>query len=162
MNVLIHIIKRLELYKALGEKTFEQLSEADFHYRAGEEDNSIAIIVQHLYGNMMSRFTNLLTEDGEKSWRKRDEEFEPMEMTKQDLLDCWATCWSLVLSETGKLSEADLEREITIRGEKLNVFDALLRQLAHSAYHVGQIVYIGKMLKEGTWKTLSLPKRKKE
>jgi hypothetical protein len=131
MNFIAATTKRLQYYKSLGDKTFEQLDEKDFHYRPNEECNSIAIIIQHMYGNMMSRFTNFLTEDGEKPWRKRDAEFEPMELTKQDLLDCWDTGWSTVLHTISNLSEEDLEKEITIRSEKLFVYDAILRQLAH-------------------------------
>lgn len=161
MNYIAATTKRLQYYKSLGDKTFEQLDEKDFHYRPNEESNSIAIIIQHMYGNMMSRFTNFLTEDGEKPWRKRDVEFEPMELTKQDLLDCWNTGWSTVLHTIGNLSEEDLEKEITIRSEKLFVYDAILRQLAHYPYHIGQIIYIAKMLKDTAWKNLSMPKPKK-
>ena len=161
MNYIAATTKRLQYYKSLGDKTFEQLDEKDFHYRPNEESNSIAIIIQHMYGNMMSRFTNFLTEDGEKPWRKRDAEFEPMELTKQDLLDCWNTGWSTVLHTIGNLSEEDLEKEITIRSEKLFVYDAILRQLAHYPYHIGQIIYIAKMLKDTEWKNLSMPKPKK-
>ena len=158
MNFKAAALKRMLYYKSLGDKTFEQLGENDFYYRPNEESNSIAIIIQHLYGNMMSRFTNFLTEDGEKPWRKRDAEFEPMELTKQDLVDCWNTGWSTVENAISSLSETDLEKEITIRSEKLFVFDAILRQLAHYPYHIGQIIYIGKIIKDSEWKNLSMPK----
>jgi len=151
--------KRLRYYKALGDKTFEQLSEAEMHYRASEESNSIAIIIQHLYGNMMSRFTSFLTEDGEKDWRKRDAEFEPTEFTKRDLLDFWNTGWAMLLNTIAALQPQDLLKQITIREEPLFVYDAVLRQLAHYPYHVGQIVFIGKMLKDTAWVNLSMPKK---
>jgi hypothetical protein len=152
------ILKRFESYKSLGDKTLEQLSEEDLKYQPNDGSNSVAIIIQHLYGNMMSRFTNFLTEDGEKSWRKRDAEFEPMELSKHDIIDCWETGWSTVLHAIRSLNEEDLMKEITIRSEKLLVFDALLRQLGHYPYHVGQMIYIGKMLKGKEWKSLSIPK----
>ena len=152
-------IKRLRYYKDLGDKSFEQLTEADMHLRPSAESNSIAIIVQHLYGNMMSRFTNFLTEDGEKPWRKRDAEFESMELTKQDLIDCWNTGWATVINTIEALKPEDLMKEITIRSEPLFVFDALLRQLAHYPYHIGQIVFIAKMIKDKDWKNLSMPKK---
>ena len=162
MNFIEDSLKRMLYYKSLADKTFEQLNENDFYYRPNEESNSIAIIIQHMYGNMMSRFTNFLTEDGEKSWRKRDAEFEPMELTKQDLLDCWNTGWHTVSTAIKSLTENDLDREITIRGEKLFAYDAILRQLAHYPYHVGQIVFIGKILKGEEWKSLSIPKGKSD
>jgi hypothetical protein len=158
MKLIEDILKRLVYYKSLGDKTFEQLEENDFFYRPSPESNSIAIIIQHMYGNMMSRFSNFLTEDGEKPWRNRDAEFEANEFTRQDLQDCWQTGWSLVQSVISNLSHEDLDKEITIRGEKLFVYDALLRQLAHYPYHVGQIVLIGKMIKDTAWQNLSVPK----
>ncbi len=151
-------IKRLRYYKNLGDKSFEQLTETEMHFRPTAESNSIAIIIQHLYGNMMSRFTNFLTEDGEKQWRKRNAEFEPMELTKQDLTDCWNTGWAMVINTIEALQTEDLMNEITIRSEPLFVFDAILRQLAHYPYHVGQIVFIAKMAKDKDWKNLSMPK----
>ncbi len=158
MNFTEDALKRMFYYKSLGDKTFEQLEEKDFFYKPNDESNSIAIIIQHLYGNMMSRFTNFLTEDGEKAWRKRDAEFEPMNFSKQDLLDCWNTGWYTVTTAIKSLKEEDLEKEITIRSERLFVYDAILRQLAHYPYHVGQIVFIGKLIKNEGWKNLSVPK----
>lgn len=152
-------IKRLRYYKDLGDKSFEQLTETEMHFKPSAESNSIAIIVQHLYGNMMSRFTNFLTEDGEKPWRKRDAEFEPMELTKQDLIDCWNTGWATAINTIEALKPEDLMKKITIRSEPLFVFDAILRQLAHYPYHVGQIVFIAKMIKDKDWKNLSMPKK---
>jgi hypothetical protein len=152
------IIARFNYYKNLADKTFVQLSESDMRWRPSEDSNSIAIIMQHLYGNMMSRFTNFLTEDGEKVWRKRDAEFEPMAVSKQDLLDFWETGWSHVLSTISSLTDEQLLQDVTIRTEKLKAYDALLRQLAHYSYHVGQIVMIGKMIKGSEFVSLSIPK----
>lgn len=152
------IVARFNYYKKLADKTFEQLNESDMRWRPSADSNSIAIIIQHMYGNMMSRFTNFLTEDGEKAWRKRDAEFEPMEVSKQDLLDFWETGWSHVLSTIASLTDEQLLQDVTIRTEKLKAYDAVLRQLAHYSYHVGQIVVIGKMIKNSEFLSLSIPK----
>lgn len=152
------ISTRFSYYKKLADKTFEQLSEEEMRFRPSPDSNSIAIIIQHMYGNMMSRFTNFLTEDGEKPWRKRDAEFEAMDVSKQDLIDFWETGWSHVLATIASLTEEQLMQDITIRSEKLRAYDALLRQLAHYSYHVGQIVTIGKMIRDTDWKSLSIPK----
>ncbi len=151
-------IKRFSYYKELGDKTFEQLEEKDFFFQPNEASNSIAIIIQHLYGNMLSRWTNFLTEDGEKDWRKRDAEFEPMECNKADLVSFWNDGWKCLLDTLQSLQPDDLEKTIYIRTEPLKVYDAILRQLAHYPYHVGQIVYIGRMVKDNEWKSLSVPK----
>ncbi len=156
------IIKRFTTYKELGDKTFEQLDDQDFFFLPSSESNSIAIIIQHMYGNLMSRFTNFLTEDGEKEWRNRDAEFELMKTTRQDLLSFWEAGWKQVFNALKNLKEEDLVKTIFIRSEPLLVFDALLRQLAHYPYHVGQIVYIGKLLKNEKWKSLSIPKNESE
>jgi hypothetical protein len=152
------VIARLKYYKALGDKTFNQLTDEELQWKASPESNSIAIIVQHMYGNMMSRFTNFLTEDGEKPWRKRDAEFEAMEVTKQDLVDFWETGWSMVFNTISNLTDEQLNQQVTIRGEKLAAYDAILRQVAHYSYHIGQIVVIGKMIKDAGWQNLSVSK----
>ena len=153
-------IKRLEYYKSLGDKTFDQLSEKDFHFQPSPESNSIAIIIQHMYGNMLSRWTNFLTEDGEKQWRKRDAEFEPTEITKQDLMSFWNEGWICVFNALNGLQPDDLLETIYIRSEPLLVYDAILRQMAHYPYHVGQIIYIAKILKDAEWRSLSIPKKR--
>ena len=151
-------IKRLKYYKDLGDKTFDQLEEKDFFYRPNEESNSIAIIVQHMHGNMLSRFTNFLTEDGEKAWRQRDAEFETSDITKEEVVSSWNAGWNCVFNALESLKPGDLTKTIYIRTEPLLVYDAILRQLAHYPHHIGQILYIGKMLKGKDWKTLSIPK----
>jgi hypothetical protein len=155
-------IKRSLYYKELGDKTFDQLNEIDFHYQPVEENNSISIIIQHVAGNMKSRFTNFLTEDGEKEWRMRDAEFEEKNLTKVQLLEIWDEGWNCFLDAVKSLKEDDLLKTITIRSEQLSVIDALNRQMAHYPYHVGQIVYIGKMIKKELWKSLSIPKGKSD
>jgi len=153
------IVKRFTNYKDLGEKTFAQLEEKDLFYQPSTESNSISIIVQHMHGNMVSRFTNFLTEDGEKSWRKRDEEFEQAATTKDEVIKLWDEGWQCVFNAINQLQPDDLTKTIYIRSEGLTVYDALLRQLAHYPYHVGQIVFIGKMIKDGAWHSLSIPKK---
>lgn len=151
-------IKRFEYYKSLGDKTFEQLQEKDFFFKPSPDSNSIAIIIQHMYGNMLSRWTNFLTEDGEKEWRKRDAEFEEMQINKQDLISFWNEGWKVLLDTLKSLQPEDLTKTIYIRTEPLIVYDAIIRQMAHYPYHVGQIVTIGKMIKDKDFKSHSIPK----
>jgi hypothetical protein len=153
------VIRRVKYYKELGDKTFEQLNnDADFHYQPNEESNSIAVIVQHISGNMLSRWTNFLTEDGEKEWRQRDDEFSIHSYSKQQLLEIWEKGWKCFLDELESLNEDDLLKAIHIRQEKLTAIDAINRQLAHYPYHIGQIVYLGRMIKDRAWKNLSIPR----
>lgn len=154
------ILKRFESYKQMGDKTFAQLKEADFFFQPSAENNTIAVNIQHLYGNMLSRFTNFLSEDGEKTWRKRDTEFEVSDAGMNDLLTFWNEGWACVFKAINDLEEKDFTATIYIREEPLSVCDALLRQLGHYAYHVGQIVLIAKMIKGEEWKTLSIPKKR--
>ncbi len=152
------VIKRLKYYKELGEKTFSQLEEKDFHWQPSSESNSIAVIIQHVAGNMLSRWTNFLSEDGEKDWRKRDDEFEIHSYSKQQLIETWDKGWKCFIDVLESLMENDLLKTIYIRKEPLTAIDAINRQLAHYPYHVGQIVYIGRMIKNEKWKSLSIPK----
>jgi Protein of unknown function (DUF1572) len=151
-------IRRVKYYKDLGDKTFEQLHDADFHYQPNAESNSIAVIIQHLAGNMLSRWTNFLTEDGEKEWRQRDDEFALHAYSKQQLLEIWEKGWACYLTTLASLQEDDLLKPVYIRQEGLTVIDAINRQLAHYPYHVGQIAYIGRIIKDHSWKNLSIPK----
>lgn len=151
-------IKRLSYYKDLGDKTFAQLTEADFHYEPVEGCNSIAIIIQHMAGNMLSRWTDFLTTDGEKDWRNRDTEFEEKQMNKEQLIAFWEKGWACCLNAIKVLTEDDLLKTITIRSEGLTVVDAINRQLAHYPYHVGQIIFLGKIITGNSWQNLSVPK----
>lgn len=151
-------VRRLKYYKDLGDKTFEQLNEWDFHYQPNDESNSIAVIIQHMAGNMLSRWTNLLTEDGEKEWRKRDEEFEIHTYTKQQLLELWEKGWTCFFDALESLKKKDLKKTVHIRKEPLTVIDAINRQLAHYPYHVGQIIFLAKIIKNKSWKNLSIPR----
>jgi len=155
---LVTVIRRVKYYKDLGDKAFEQLDEKDLHFRPNDESNSIAIIVQHMTGNMLSRFTNFLTEDGEKEWRQRDDEFEIHHYSKQQVIDLWEKGWKCFLDTLDSLTEDDLLKTIYIRKEALTVIDAINRQLAHYPHHIGQILFIGKMIKGEKWKSLSIPK----
>lgn len=151
-------IKRLSYYKELGDKTFIQLTEADFHYQPNEASNSIAIIIQHMAGNMLSRWTDFLTSDGEKEWRKRDREFEEQQMNKEQLIAFWEKGWQCCLGAITVLTAQELLKTIYIRGESLLVTDAINRQLAHYPYHVGQIIYLAKIITNTNWQNLSIPK----
>jgi hypothetical protein len=151
-------ILRFKEYKALGEKTFSQLREEDFHFQPNAASNSIAVIIQHLHGNMVSRWTNFLTEDGEKSWRQRDAEFEGQSLTKEELVQLWEEGWQVFLHALQALNEDDLLKKVKIRSQPLLVIDAINRQLAHYGYHVGQIVYLGRWVRGESWQSLSIPK----
>jgi Protein of unknown function (DUF1572) len=151
-------IKRLSYYKELGDKTFAQLNDADFHFQPNETSNSMAIIIQHTAGNMLSRWTDFLTSDGEKEWRNRDVEFEDQNLTKQELIDFWQKGWDCCLDALNALTEGDMLKTIYIRSEGLLVIDAINRQLAHYPHHVGQIIYLGKIIKNNNWQNLSIPK----
>jgi predicted secreted protein len=151
-------IRRMKYYKELGEKTFEQLNDEDFHFQPFSESNSIAVMIQHIVGNMLSRFTNFITEDGEKDWRNRDGEFEVHNNSKQQLIDLWNKGWKCFFDAVESLTENDLLKTITIRKEELTITDAIIRQLAHYPYHIGQIVYVGRLIKNENWKNLSIPK----
>ena len=151
-------IKRLNYYKELGDKTFEQIKEADFYFKPNAESNSIAIILQHTAGNMLSRWTDFLTADGEKEWRNRDVEFEDQKLTQQQLVALWQKGWDCLLGTLTSLTEDDLQKTIFIRSEGRLVVDAINRQLAHYPYHVGQIIYLAKIIKSKDWQNLSIAK----
>ena len=155
-------IKRFKEYKTLADKTFAQVNDVEMHRQPDTESNSIAIIIQHMHGNMVSRWTNFLSEDGEKPWSHRDDEFEVHNFTKQDLIDKWEEGWKVFLDTLESLKEEDLNKTITIRSQPLSVIDAIIRQTAHYSYHVGQIVYLGKWIRSNDWKSLSIPRNKSE
>ena len=146
----------------LGEKTFEQLSEEQLFYMYNEDSNSIGIIVKHLHGNMLSRWTDFLTTDGEKPWRNRDSEFEDFVTTKKELISCWDEGWKCLFDALDMVKPEDLNKIVLIRNEEQTVTDAINRQIAHYSYHVGQIVSLAKELKGGGWISLSIPKNKSE
>jgi hypothetical protein len=151
-------IRRLKYYKDIAEKAMEQLEEKDFHWAPNEASNSIAIIIQHVAGNMLSRWTNFLTEDGEKEWRNRDDEFEIHTYNREHLMELWQRGWHCYFEALENLEKNDLKKTVHIRHEPLTVVDAINRQLAHYPYHIGQIVYIARMIRNDHWKNLSIPK----
>ncbi len=155
-------VKRLAYYKELGEKTFAQLTDAELNHQPNEASNSIAIIIRHMAGNMLSRMTDFLTSDGEKEWRNRDSEFEEQRMSRQELMAYWEKGWNCCLGAISSLKEEDLLKTIRIRNEGMSVIDAINRQLAHYPYHVGQIVYIGRLVRDKDWQNLSIPKGQSE
>jgi hypothetical protein len=152
-------IRQFNDYKLLAERTFAQLEEPDFHFQPNETTNSIAINITHLCGNMKSRWTNFLTEDGEKDWRERDDEFEVHAYNREKLLQIWEEGWKVLFDALGSLQPSDLLKTIHIRSKPLTVTDAIQRQLTHYAYHVGQIVMLGKIIKGENWHNLSIPKK---
>lgn len=150
---------RFASLRKMGDFTLGQLSDGDLVWRANEETNSIAVIVQHMNGNMLSRWTDFLTTDGDKPTRDRDGEFiEPESMTKAHCEALWNAGWDCLESAIGALTPADACAEVTIRAKQLTVIDALNRQLAHVAYHVGQMVQIAKERLGTNWKTMSIPR----
>ncbi|OUR99075.1 hypothetical protein A9Q86_13130 [Flavobacteriales bacterium 33_180_T64] len=158
MSYLTSTLKQFEYYKSLGDKTISQLTFDELKYEFVEDSNSIAIIVKHIVGNMLSRWTNFLTEDGEKKWRHRDSEFEDTFQNREALLAYWNKGWDCLLNAIKPLNSADLERIIYIRNQGHTVTEAINRQLAHYAYHIGQLVFLGKLSKGKKWKSLSIPK----
>jgi hypothetical protein len=159
-DYLESVKKQLEEYKQLGEKTFNQLNSDQIFWQYNQESNSIAIIVNHLWGNMLSRWTNFLTSDGEKKWRDRDAEFKNNISTREELISKWNEGWECLFKAINSLSADDLNRIIYIRNQKHTVMEAINRQLTHYPYHIGQIVYIGKMLIGDKWGSLSIPRGK--
>jgi Protein of unknown function (DUF1572) len=145
-------------YKRLAERAMEQVTDEQLFAALDEESNSIAIIVKHMAGNMRSRWTDLLTTDGEKPNRDRDCEFVDAPRTRSALLDAWESGWACVFTALEPLSDADLARTVTIRGEAHSVMQAINRQVAHYAHHVGQIVLLVKHFAHDRWQSLSVPR----
>ncbi|MGE7674754.1 DUF1572 family protein [Lysinibacillus sp. NPDC094403] len=148
--------KRFRSIKEQGDKTLSQLDNEQLHWAFNEESNSIAVIVKHVSGNMISRWTDFLTTDGEKATRNRDDEFTDSLQSKEAVITVWEKGWQVFLDTLQGLTEADLQGFVTIRGEQHSVIDAIERQMSHYSLHVGQIVYIAKQLKGSEWQTLSI------
>ena len=153
--------RQMEGYKRLGEGALSQLSDQEFFVALDPEANSIAVIVKHIAGNMRSRFTDFLTTDGEKPDRNRDQEFElTPATTRAEVMRWWENGWAVVLSALNSLKPEDVMRTITIRNEPHTVLQAINRQIAHYAQHIGQIVFLAKHLRSSEWKTLSIARGK--
>ena len=160
LNYLKSAIRQFEYYKMLGEKAMEQLEDQGLFWQVNEESNNIATIVKHLHGNMLSRWTNFLTEDGEKPWRNRDGEFESDTTSREAVMKNWNEGWTCLFDALNSITDDDLSRIIYIRNDGHTVLEAINRQLAHYPYHIGQIIYIAKLLKNDVWKSLSIPRNK--
>jgi hypothetical protein len=159
-SFLESVKKQFLYYKTIGEKAINQLEADQLFISINENTNSIATIVKHLSGNMLSRWTDFLTTDGEKEWRNRDSEFEDIIKTKAELLKIWDKGWNCLFYALDSLSPNQLSDITYIRNEGHTVVEAINRQLAHYPYHVGQIIFYAKMLKKGDWESLSIPKNK--
>lgn len=157
-DYLESVTKQFEYYKLLAEKSFAQVSDEHLFFQYNSDSNSIAIIVKHLGGNMLSRWTDFLNTDGEKEWRNRDAEFESSFNTRDEMMQVWNQGWTGLQEALADLKEEDLSKIIYIRNQGQTVVEAINRQLCHYPYHIGQIVFLAKMLSENSWQSLSIPK----
>src|SRR5580698_5630809 len=153
-------LKILHQYKSMVEKAIDQVSDDELTQTLDSESNSIALIVKHMVGNMRSRWTDFLTSDGEKPDRNRDTEFEAPPATRADLMALWEAGWACVFGALEPLSDEDVGRRVTIRGEAHSVMQAVNRQIGHYACHIGQMVLLAKHMQHAQWKTLSVPRGK--
>lgn len=154
--------QQFEYYKSLGEKAFNQLEDEKLFWQYNESSNSIATIVEHLWGNMLSRWTNFFTSDGEKETRNRESEFDNDIATKNEMMQKWNDGWLCLFNALNEINETNFTNTIYIRNQGHTVSEAINRQLCHYAYHVGQIVFVGKMIKDEEWKSLSIPRGKSQ
>lgn len=161
-ELLKHITQELRKLKGQGEKAIAQVGDdKKLHARLDEESNSIDILVRHLSGNMVSRWTDFLTTDGEKPTRHRDAEFEPApSLTRAELMATWEKGWGFLFNTLGSLTPANLQATVRVSGKEMSAMDAILRQFSHYAAHVGQIVFLAKHLEWQRWQTLSVPRKK--
>ena len=143
-------------YKKLAEGAIQKTPKAGINKVLGEDNNSMSVIIFHISGNLKSRFTDFLTTDGEKEWRKRDTEFEKRQLTKSELISIWDEGWNILIKALDELTDDDLSKKVTIRKKELSVVDALHRSLAHLSYHVGQIVFIARVITGKEWVSLSI------
>lgn len=157
-DYLDSVTKQFEYYKMLAEKTFAQLSDEQLFWQYNEESNSIATIVKHLWGNMLSRWTNFLTTDGEKDWRDREAEFENDIKSREEMMSKWQGGWTCLFGALDTITNENADTIVYIRNMGHTVTEAINRQLAHYPYHLGQIVFIGKMLLNKNWSSLSIPR----
>ncbi len=148
---------QFQYYKDLAEKAISPLTIEELSWSPGGNSNSIQTVMRHIAGNIKSRWTDFLTTDGEKEWRKRDTEFSHSFDTKEELLLYWEECWKVLFRELHKLSAEDLELTVYIRSEPHTAIKAIQRQLAHAAYHIGQVIYLAKLIQGDDWSSLSIP-----
>ncbi len=163
-DLLVNYLKNTQTlfryYKSLGDKSLAQIDASKINWQPSEESNSIAIIVKHMAGNMLSRWTDFLHSDGEKNWRNREAEFENNIRTKDALLETWEKGWTCLFQAIDPLQLSDFEKLAYIRNEGHTITEAINRQLGHYAYHVGQLVYICRLIAGEEWESLSIPKGK--
>ena len=162
MSVIASLQDEYRRYKALAEAAIAQVGDEELAYAGQDGANSIEMLIRHIAGNLTSRFTDFRTSDGEKPWRRRDDEFESAALSRGELLQMWEDGWNVVFGELAKLTDADLSGTVTVRRQPLRIDEALHRSLAHAAYHVGQIVFMAKAMRGGAWQTLSIPRGKSE
>ncbi len=162
-NYLSDVLRSFRSYKRMAERAIEQLDDNEFYRVIDPESNSVAVIVKHIAGNLNSRWRDFLTSDGEKPDRFRDTEFEVLQNdTRESLMNFWESGWQTLFNAVEPLTEDDLARTVTIRGEPHTVVEALNRQLTHYTYHIGQIVLLAKHLRSSKWQTLSVPRNRSE
>jgi len=157
-EVLTSIEQEYRRYKKLAEGTFQQTTDTELVKVPSAEGNSIAMVVWHISGNLKSRFTDFLTSDGEKPWRDRESEFGTRTVTRAEMLAKWEDGWGVLFHTLSELDDGALGRAITIRGEEHSVLQALHRSLAHTTYHVGQIVFLAKSFRAKDWNSLTIPR----
>ena len=157
-NYLKSITAEFKYYKQMGDKTLAVLSEEELFWQYNAESNSIAVIVRHLWGNMRSRWTDFLTTDGEKEWRNREDEFEWASASKEAVLEKWEAGWACLFAALDTINSENFDTIVFIRNMGHTVIEAVNRQLAHYSYHVGQIVFVGRMIRGADWQSLSIPK----
>ncbi|MEP6729537.1 MAG: DUF1572 family protein [bacterium] len=156
--MIADLVDEYNRYRKIGEKALAQTPARALNVIHAPDGNSAAMIVAHMSGNLKSRFTDFLTTDGEKPWRNRDEEFENRECTRAEVGEMWNAGWSVLEAQLNALTDADLSRVVTIRGQPLSVHAALCRSSAHVAYHVGQLVLIARLTADTPWQWISIPK----
>lgn len=157
-DYLLSVKKQFNYYKTIAEKAMAQVTDEQLQWKYNNESNSISTIVKHLSGNMLSRWTDFLTTDGEKEWRNRETEFENDINSRAELMETWNKGWKCLFEALDSLNPEDLQKEIFIRNLRQTAMDAINRQLAHYPYHIGQIIYIAKMVNDDSWNSLSIPK----
>ncbi len=157
---LENITKQFKSYKEVADKTISQLEEKDLHWKYNEESNSIASIIVHLSENMLSRWTDFFTSDGEKKSRNRDAEFESHNLSKQELLIIWKKGWTCLFDALASINDTNFNQPIYIRNKEHKLIESITRQIAHYPYHIGQIAYVGKMILNDKWQTASIAKGK--
>lgn len=162
MNYVDNAKTLFNMYKQLGEKSMAQLNDEQLNWQANDNTNSIATIVKHLWGNMLSRWTNFKTTDGEKPWRQRDVEFDTVMLSREQILKMWEEGWGCLFQALDTVTDEELGQIIYIRNDGLSILEAINRQIAHYSYHVGQIVYVSKMHSSNNWVSLSIPRNKSE